>query len=86
MPDGSSHGGGIPHPLARTAARVMDDHLQARAAVAWIRLVAPGQAAGVAADDRGVDLHLQLFARDPRYWQALCRLFRELGLSDGGWA
>jgi hypothetical protein len=83
MPDGSP--GGLAGRLARAAALRMEDSLQARAAVAWIGFVAPDLANGAAPDDRGIELHLLLFARNARYWELMCRLFRDLGLSDGGW-
>lgn len=58
--------------------------LWARAAVAWLQVVAPRKVPDASADSEGVAAHLALFARDPKYWERLCVLFDRRGLSDRG--
>lgn len=86
MPDGSrppAAGLSAQHRTQIALARqTMDDELWARAAVAWLQVVAPDTVPGAAADHEGVSAHLMLFAREANYWARLCVLFGRRRLSD----
>ncbi|WP_428673681.1 hypothetical protein [Reyranella sp.] len=67
--------------IARTV-KTMTDPLWARAALAWLQVVAPRRVPHVSPDPAGVAFHLALFAKEPHYWVRLCVLFDERHLSD----